>query len=182
MTTSGQVSSSALEALLADGKLEGNWTLDGAKSEIALKSKSMWGMAAVKGVFSQVSGTGTVSAAGEVTGSVAVGAASIDTKNSKRDDHLRSADFFDVSNHPEITFEVDSIKPAGDGVTVAGTLTVRGRAKTVSFPATVSGGDAEVRIDGDLQVDRSDFGLTWNKMGMTSMKNTIKVGAVFTKE
>ena len=100
MSESGQTTSSALQELLRDGKLAGSWALDAARSEIGLKSKSMWGLVPVKGVFREVTGTGTVSAAGDVTGTVTVAAKSIDTKNKKRDEHLRSADFFDVANYP----------------------------------------------------------------------------------
>ena len=77
----------------------------------------MWGLAPVNGVFSEVSGNGTVSADGEVSGTVRVAAASIDTRNAGRDAHLRSADFFDSGNHPDITFPVDGIRPSGQGVT-----------------------------------------------------------------
>ena len=116
----------ALQELLRDGKLAGSWTLDAARSEIGLKSKSMWGLVPVKGVFREVTGSGTVSAAGDVAGTVTVAAASVDTKMKKRDDHLRSADFFDVANTPDITFAVEQVTPSGEGVTVTGTLTVRG--------------------------------------------------------
>ena len=73
----------------------------------------MWGLVPVKGVFRQVTGEGTVSPAGQVTGRVAVAAASVDTKNEKRDTHLRSADFFDSDNYPDITFTVNQATPAG---------------------------------------------------------------------
>ena len=53
-------------------------------------------------------------------------AASVDTKNPRRDKHLRSADFFDVDNHKDITFTAEGATPAGDGVRITGTLTVRG--------------------------------------------------------
>jgi polyisoprenoid-binding protein YceI len=183
MTESKQTTSPALQELLRDGKLAGSWALDAARSEIGLTSKSMWGMVPVKGVFREVTGSGTVSATGDVAGTVTVAAASIDTKNKKRDEHLRSADFFDVANTPDITFAAEQVTPSGEGVTVAGTLTVRDRTRPVSFPARVSGFDgAQVELDGELQVNRSDFGLTWNKLGMTSMDNTITVHAVFTKQ
>ena len=82
-------------------------------------------MVSVKGVFRQVSGQGTVSQAGDVSGTVTVSATSIDTKNKKRDTRLRSADFFDSETYPDITFTVSQAKPSGQGVTVSGGLTVR---------------------------------------------------------
>jgi polyisoprenoid-binding protein YceI len=181
MAPSGQLTSSALEELIQDGNLAGSWTLDTARSEVRLKSRSMWGLAPVKGVFREVTGNGTVSAAGEVTGTITVAARSVDTKNKKRDEHLRSADFFDVANHPDITFTVDGIKPGNGGVRVTGSLTVRDQTRPVSFDATVSSADGETWLDGEIQVNRADFGLTWNQMGMASMRNTITIHAVFTR-
>jgi polyisoprenoid-binding protein YceI len=183
MSESGQTTSSALQELLRDGKLAGSWALDAARSEMGLKSKSMWGMMPVNGVFREVTGSGTVSAAGDVTGTITVAAKSLDTKNKKRDDHLRSADFFDVARTPDITFVAEQVTPSGEGVTVTGALTVRDRTRPVSFAARVSGSDgAQVELDGEIEVNRADFGLTWNQLGMTSMNNTITVHAVFTKQ
>jgi len=181
MSESGQTTSSALQELLRDGKLAGSWTLDAARSEIGLKSTSIWGLVTVKGVFREVTGTGTVSAAGDATGTITVAARSIDTKNKKRDEHLRSADFFDVARTPDITFAAEQVTPSAEGVTVSGTLTVRDRTRPVSFAARVSGDEAQVVLDGETEVNRADFGLTWNQLGMTSMNNTITVHAVFTR-
>src|ERR1700743_3315159 len=89
----------------------------------------------------KLAGSCTVSASGEVTGTVTVAAASIDTKNKKRDDHLRSADFFDVGNTPAITFVAEQVTPSGAEVTVTGTLTVAGRTKPASFTARASAPD-----------------------------------------
>ena len=182
MSESGQTTSSALQELLRDGKLAGSWALDAARSEIGLKSKSIWGLVTVKGVFREVTGTGTVSAAGDATGTVTVAARSIDTKNKKRDEHLRSADFFDVARTPDITFAAEQVTPSAEGVTVSGALTVRDRSRPVSFAARVSGDEAQVVLDGETEVNRADFGLTWNQLGMTSMNNTITVHAVFTRQ
>ena len=182
MTPSGQLTSSALQALIQDGNLAGTWTLDTARSEVRLKSRSMWGLAPVKGVFREVTGNGTVSAAGEVTGTITVAARSVDTKNKKRDEHLRSADFFDVANYPDITFAAEQVTPSGEGVTLTGTLTVRDRTRPVTLAAKVSGFDgAQLELDGEIQVNRADFGLTWNQLGMVSVHNTITVHAVFTR-
>ena len=182
MPVSGELSTSAVQGLLQDGKLAGSWTLDGARSEVRLASKSMWGLVPVKGVFRRVSGHGSVSAAGDATGVITVAAGSIDTKNKKRDDHLRSADFFDAASHPDITFTVDGVRPGIGGAQVTGRLTVRGRTRPVSFDARVSSFDgAEIWLDAQVEVNRAEFGLTWNQMGMASMNNTIIVHAAFTR-
>jgi polyisoprenoid-binding protein YceI len=181
MTPSGQVTSPAVEELLRDGTLAGSWTLDPARSEVRLKTRHTWGLLPLSAVFSQVSGSGTVTAAGEASGVITVGAASLDTKNKRRDEHLRSAAFFDVANHPDLTFTVDSVGPAADGARVAGRLTVRDQTRPASFDATVSASGDEVTLDGELQVNRADFGLTWNFTGIASMHNTIVIHAVFTR-
>lgn len=163
--------------------LAGKWVLDPSRSTVSLRNKSIWGLVPVKGVFRQVTGTGSVSPAGEVTGEMQVAAASIDTKNSKRDTHLRSADFFDVDNYPDITFTVASIRPSGQGVTVTGTLNVRDQSRPLTFDGTASvHGDGEVSLDAAVHINQEDFGLTWNLLGMLSKDNAIGVHAVFTKQ
>jgi polyisoprenoid-binding protein YceI len=180
--SSGGLTSSAVQALLQAGTLAGSWTLDAARSKVALKTRHTWGLAALEGTFHQIAGHGTVSAAGEVTGVITVAAESVDTKNPRRDKHLRSADFFDVTTHPDFTFAVDGVSPSDGGVRVTGSLTVIGRTRPASFDATVSNVDGEVWLDGELAVDRADFGMSWNWMGIAAMRNTIVVHAVFTRQ
>ena len=69
MASSGQLTTPALQALLQDGTLAGSWTLDPARSEVHLKSRHTWGLRGLSGIFGEVTGHGTVSAAG---GNVAV--------------------------------------------------------------------------------------------------------------
>jgi polyisoprenoid-binding protein YceI len=126
MTSPGQLTSPELQALLQDGKLAGAWTLDAARSEVRLETRHTWGLLPLHGVFHRVTGHGTVTPAGEATGVITVAAESIDTKNSRRDKHLRSADFFDVTTHPDLTYTVEGVSPADGGVRVTGNLTVRG--------------------------------------------------------
>jgi len=179
---SGQMTAPALQALLKDGTLAGEWVLDPRKSSIKLKNKSVAGLVPVSGVFRELSGNGTISPDGQVSGTVTVAAASIDTKNARRDKHLRSDDFFDSANNPDITFTADGIRPAGQGVAVTGALTVRDRTRPLSFDAAASvNGDGEIWVDAEIHVNRADFGLTWNQMGMTSMKNTLTIHAAFTR-
>jgi polyisoprenoid-binding protein YceI len=182
MTTSAGKALEALRERLEDGSLAGDWALDPARSTAALRNKGMWGLVTVKGVFGSIEGGGTVSLAGGVTGRIALATGALDTKNKKRDAHLRSGDFFLAETYPAITFTLDMLVTAGEGTTVSGTLTVRDRSQPISFPATVAlAGDGKVLLDATVQVDRSEFGLTLNPMGMSSMKSMVTIHAVFTR-
>jgi polyisoprenoid-binding protein YceI len=183
MAPSEQITVQALQKLLGGAALAGQWILDPSRSTVSLKNKSMGGLATVKGVFRQITGKGTVSPAGEVSGAITIASASIDTKNSRRDTHLRSADFFDCVNYPDITFTAEGIRPAGQGVTVTGILRVRDRARPLTFEGTAAvPGDGEVWLEAQLHVNQADFGLTWNRMGMVSMNNILTIHAVFTRQ
>jgi len=182
MAPSGQPAAPALPDLLRGGELAGSWTLDAARSEVRLKTRHTWGLAPLTGYFRQVSASGTVTAAGDVTGVFTVAAASIDTKNPRRDTHLRSADFFNVASHPDFTVAVDGVTPAEDGVRVAGSITIAGQTRPLSFDAGVSTADGEVRLDAEVPYNRADFGMTWNMMGIAPMKGAIVIHAVFTRQ
>jgi polyisoprenoid-binding protein YceI len=73
------------------------------------------------------------------------------------------------------------VQPAGEGVQVTGSLTVRGRTLPLSFDATVSVTDGEVRLDAEVPVNRADFGLTYSPLRMAPMHNTIVIHALFTR-
>jgi polyisoprenoid-binding protein YceI len=97
-------------------------------------------------------------------------AASIDTNEPKRDEHLRSADFFDVANHPKLTFKSTSIKPAGkDSYQVTGELTMRGVTKPVTLDVAFLGegkdpwGNDKMGFDVTGKLNRKDFEMNWNK-------------------
>ncbi len=178
---SGQATAPAAQALLRDGVLAGEWVLDPRKSSIRLKSRVM-GLIPVHGVFREVRGNGTISPGGAVSGSLTVLAASIDTNNTRRDTHLRSADFFDCGSKPDITFAADGARPADQGIAVTGALTVRGRTRPLSFGAAASVlGDGEVWLDAEVRINRADFGLSWNRLGMVPVNNTVAIHAVFSR-
>jgi polyisoprenoid-binding protein YceI len=94
---------------------------------------------------------------------------SIDTRNNDRDNHLRSADFFDVENNPKMTFESTTIAKTGEGeYDVAGKLTIRGVTRFETLAVTFEGagkdpwGNEKVGFSGTGAIKRSDYGLTYN--------------------
>jgi polyisoprenoid-binding protein YceI len=179
---SGQLSAPAVQDLLKDGALAGEWILDPRASSVRLKTRSIWGLVPVNGVFREVSGHGAVSPDGQVSGTLTVAASSIDTKHRQRDAHLRSADFFDTDNQANITFTADGVRPSDQGVAVTGELTVRDQTRPLSFDAAASSpDDGEIWIDAELRINRADFGLSWNRMGAVSMVSSLIVHAVFTR-
>ncbi|MFJ8506217.1 YceI family protein [Streptomyces avermitilis] len=159
----------------------GLWQLDRTASTVAVRHKTMWGLVTVKGAFTSISGQGEVKSDGTAHGTITLDAASLDTKNAKRDTHLRSADFFDVENHPEITFAVRTAEAGpGDTVQVAGQLTVRGISRPQSFTARVTQADSDaITLAAEFTADRDQFGMGWNQMsmmrGLTTVTATLRL-------
>lgn len=94
--------------------------------------------------------------------------ASIDTNNDRRDNHLRSADFFDVENHPTMTFTSTSVMMGEDGPVLVGDLTIRGVTQQIELPITIvgpaqgPGGAVVVGVEGRTTINRHDFGVSWD--------------------
>ncbi|MEW2401458.1 YceI family protein [Streptomyces sp. NPDC046862] len=161
----------------------GTWQLDPARSTVGLQHKTMWGLVTVKGTFTGVTGEGEVGPDGSATGSITLTAASLDTKHTKRDTHLRSADFFDADRHPELTFVVRSATPGADGaVQIAGQLTVRGISRPQSFTARLAEASADaVTLTAEFTVDREHFGMGWNQMGMMRGRTSVTASLRFAR-
>ncbi len=162
----------------------GRWLLDPARSTVAIAHKTMWGMVTVKGTFTARTGHGEVREDGTASGTLILDAASINTKHAKRDKHLRSADFFHTDEYPSIVFTVKQAARAANGtVTVDGELTVGGLTRPLKFTAqaAVTGSDS-VTLTGEVPVDRSRFGLTWNKLGMIRGLATVTLDTRFVRD
>jgi polyisoprenoid-binding protein YceI len=126
----------------------------------------------VSGKFTDFTGTIQVDRAKPESSTVdfTIQATSIDTSETRRDQHLRSADFFDVANNPTITFKSTSIKANGkDSWVVTGDFTMHGVTKSVVLPVTLLGegkdpfGNEKMGLETGLTINRKDYGLTWNK-------------------
>lgn len=100
---------------------------------------------------------------------VTIKTASINTRNDKRDGHLRSPDFFNVEKFPEITFKNKKIKQEGDKYALVGDLTMNGVSKEMTVPFTIlgkikdAGGSTRMGIEAFTILDRKDFGVNWNR-------------------
>jgi polyisoprenoid-binding protein YceI len=165
-----------------DDALAGNWSLDASRSRIEFTAKALWGLVPVRGVFHQLSGSAAVVPDGQVRGTLTVKAASVDTKNARRDQHLRSADFFDCDNHPDIAFVADAIQPPAGRVTVTGTLSVRGRPRRMALDAVANfdHDHDELLLVAEALIDRGDFEMTWGRRMGVGMVTAVAVHLVFT--
>lgn len=119
------------------------------------------------GRFNGIAGDFTVAEGGTGSVSVKIDAASVDTANKDRDDHLRGTDFFSVEQFPEITFKSDALKPAGGSKYEAkGTLTLHGVSKEVTLAAERIGSKDtkygyRTGFEGTVTFKRSDFGMAY---------------------
>ncbi|MER5531992.1 YceI family protein [Streptomyces sp. NPDC002677] len=147
----------------------GTYTLDTTRSTISVSHKAMWGLATVQGTFVAQSGGAEVHDDESASGTVTIGAASLDTANAKRDEHLRSDRFFDTAHHPTISVAVRGATLGADGKTVSidAQLTIRGvtRPQTLTATITETTPDA-VTLSTRFEVDRTAYGLSWNWAGM----------------
>jgi polyisoprenoid-binding protein YceI len=152
--------------------LADNWKIDPAHTAVEFKIRHLM-VSWVKGVFTDVQGTAVVNDDDYTKSSIQVqiATASINTNNKKRDDHLRSPDFFDVATHPAISFISKEVVVAdGKPVQIVGDLTIRGETRTVTlaiedFSQTVIDpwGNTRRGASASTTINRKDFGLTWNK-------------------
>ena len=172
-----------LETLLNDPDMAGVWNIDPDRSAITFKIKNMWGLLTVKGRFTEFSGDGQLTGKGAVFGRVDIRAASVDTGIGRRDEHLRSADFFDVERFPDISVVVTAAHPTeGKSADLRMDLTLKGVTAPLPLPVTITElDDGSVQIAGETEVDRSQFNLGWNRLGMMGATATVAAEIVFAR-
>jgi polyisoprenoid-binding protein YceI len=169
-------------AMLFSKGVTGNWMLDSAATTVKISHKTLWGLVPVRGAFTRVTGEGTVSAGGGLHGTLRIAAESIDTGNRKRDEHLRSRDFFDVERHPFITVRITSAEVIRSDLVLSADLEVTGIHEPVRLGAQVATVTAErVMVGVGTTIDRSRFGLDWNRFGMLTGLTKVSVTAVFNR-
>lgn len=146
----------------------GTWSLDPSHSAVGFSVRHL-GLSKVRGLFSSF--TGDVVVGEEPTQSsvhVAIDVTSIDTGDEKRDEHLRTNDFFNAAEFPTMTFTSTSVSGSGSDWKVIGDLTIRGVTRQVTLDTTFEGtaadpwGGSRAAFTATTEVDREQFGMTWN--------------------
>ena len=146
------------------------WNIDSAHSEVGFAVRHMM-ISTVRGKFAKVEAEVSLDPAHLEQAKVTarIDAASIDTAEEKRDGHLRSPDFFDVAKYPTLTFTSTKVTRSGDDVEVTGNLKIKDQEHAVTLRGEVTGpskdpwGNMRVGFSLSGEIDREQFGLTWNQ-------------------
>jgi len=146
------------------------YTVDVAHTSVGFSVKHMV-ISKVKGHFSEFEGSITYDENDptKTSASGTIKVASIDTDNEKRDSHLRSKDFFDAENYPEITFESKRVEKRKEGYVMIADITIRGVTKEIEIPFEVTGkvtdpmGNERIGFEARTKINRKDFGVAWNR-------------------
>lgn len=145
------------------------WRIDPTHSELTFQIRHL--VSRVRGTFGRWEGTITADAqrldGGQVE--VAIETASIDTNNERRDNHLRTADFFEADVHPTITFRSTRVEVQGEQLRVHGDLTIRGVTRPVVLEGEFLGttrdaqGRQRMGFEAETTINRHDYGVAWNR-------------------
>lgn len=166
-----QIMTAMLVAGLSAGAAQSaSYTVDASHSYIGFSVRHMV-VTTVRGNFNEFEGSFDYDPENPAafTASAVIKTASIDTRNAKRDEHLRNEDFFDAPNYPEITFETISSEVVGDKLHVRGNLTMRGVTKEITIPLVFSEqitdpwGNVRIGFEGSTTINRQDWGISWSK-------------------
>ena len=151
-------------------ELTGTYTLDPAHSRIGFVARHAM-VTKVRGAFNEFEGTATLDGANPASSraQVTINAASIDTRNAQRDEHLRGNDFLAMADYPQITFTSTGARQVDDTTfELTGDLTIKGVTNPVTIPFTFEGaakdpfGNQRVGFEGSVTINRKDYGITWN--------------------
>jgi polyisoprenoid-binding protein YceI len=149
------------------------WRIDPTRSAVDFHVKGFWGMQTIKGHFTRYHGTLDLTA--EPAIELVIEADSLDTKNNKRDLHLRSPDFFDAERHPYLRFVSDSAMLAEERLQVRGRLHARGQSMPLDLEATLRRVGDELVVKAVTAADHRELGITWNRMGMIRTPSRLMV-------
>src|SRR3954454_23553208 len=152
-------------ATLIPGYVVGTWDIDASHSTVGFSVRHMM-VSKVRGYFREFSGEIVTAENPEQSGVTAtIDLGSIDTRQDQRDAHIRSADFFDVENHPQMTFRSTAVRADGADWFVDGELTLKGNTKPVTLALELNGfgpdayGGTRAGFSAKTEISRSAFGV-----------------------
>lgn len=146
--------------------ISGSWRLDPRRSSVEFRVRTFWGLGTVSGHFGDYQGVLDLSASPAIE--LTIDPASVQTGNRRRDRHLRSRDFFDAENHPQVRFLADSIALQGDALKVRGRLSARGPSIPLELDAEVRRLDGELELGAATTAPHRELGMRWSLLGMIS--------------
>ena len=153
------------------------WNVDRAESSVGFDVETFWGLITVHGHFDSFEGRYERSPEAEMI-ELTVDAASLDTGNAKRDEHLRSDDFFSIEKHPQVRFISTRIHHVTDGILhVVGNLEAAGKVVTLEFAATMRPDGDALEIETTTTVDQRELGMSSGRLGMIRPPATLHVKA-----
>ncbi len=176
-------SSTPIDISALDREASGEWTLDPTASSIEFSVKHFWGVITVHGHFDTLTGNGRVDPDGTISGQIQIASNSVNTKHKKRDNHLRSEDFFDAERHPTITISASGLSPL-DGQDLHGPITLDTAGHQQAFDTVVhvvSAAADAVTLRTETSVDRTAFGMTWSPLKMAAPHARVVVTARFVR-
>ena len=156
--------------LAAGAARAATYQVDPSHSTVGFSVRHMM-VATVRGAFGEFSGSFDYDPenAQSFQASAVVQTASIDTRNAKRDEHLRGPDFFDAAQYPEITFQSTRVDSNGGDLILHGLLTMKGGSKEIAIPIIPHGpvtdpwGNVRAGFEGSATINRQDWGISWSK-------------------
>ncbi len=151
----------------------GAWRLDPARSSIEFHVPHFWGLITVKGHFERYEGT--LDLQSEPAVELTIEADSLQTGNRKRDQHLRSADFFDVEHHPQVRFVSDTAAFEDTTLKVHRRLHAAGRSIPLELDATIHTVDGGLEIEAVTHAPHHELGMTWSPLGIARPHSTLTV-------
>ena len=160
------------------GMISGSWQLDPHRSRVEFRAGHFWGLATVKGHFDRYRGQLNLNADPAIE--LTIDTASLQTGNQRRDQHLRSDDFFNAENHPRVQFLSDAVDLQGDTLKVHGRLSASGHSIPVELDARVRRVDGELEIEAATTTPHRELGMTWSPFGMIRPHSELFVKAHLT--
>jgi len=151
----------------------GTWRLDPSRSSVEFRAPNLWGLLTVKGRFDRYEGT--LNASDRPAVALVLETDSLNTKNKRRDEHLRSKDFFDAANHPRVRFEAADVDLDGDKLKARGLLHAAGGNVPLDVDAVVTAAGEELEIEATALVDHRQLGMTWSPMGVLRGRSKLLV-------